>query len=135
MYDIPLDDLRNFNGWEEGTYAGFPGIGGAVRIPPGAKFIDLSTTTTTAPPTANSDNTGEGDTTAPAGDRCAPTYVIEDGDAPLVITRKFDITLDQLNAANTTTANWPNLYTGATINLPAPADCTGAAVTPTSVAG
>lgn len=140
MYDIPLDDLRNFNGWEEETYAGFPGVGGTVRIPPGAKFIDLSTTTTTAAATANSDDTGEGDTTttAPAGgDRCAPTYVIEDGDAPLVITRKFDITLEQLNAANTATANWPNLYTGATINLPAPADCAGgtATVTTTTVAG
>ena len=69
------------------------------------------------------------------GDRCAPTYVIEDGDAPLVITRKFDITLEQLNAANTTTANWPNLYTGATINLPPPADCTGGTPTATTVAG
>ena len=48
------------------------------------------------------DETGEGETTTTgSGDRCAPTYVIESGDAPLVITRKFDITLDQLNAVNT----------------------------------
>ena len=131
MFDVDLDELRNFNGWEEGTYAGWPGVGGTVRIPPGAKYIDETATTTTA--AGDSDDTGEGDTTAPAaGDRCAPTYVIEDGDAPLVITRKFDITIEQLNAANTATPNWPNLYTGATINLPAPADCTGSATATTT---
>ncbi|MET0145259.1 MAG: LysM peptidoglycan-binding domain-containing protein [Ilumatobacteraceae bacterium] len=134
MYEVDLDELRNFNGWEEGTYAGFPGIGGAVRIPPGAKYIDPAATTTTAPAATTGTEGDSTDETASGGDRCAPTYVVESGDAPLVITRKFDITLDQLNAANTSTANWPNLYTGATINLPPPADCTGGAAT-TTLAG
>ena len=47
MFDVDLDELRNFNGWDE-DFAGFPGVGGTVRIPPGAKFIDPTATTTTA---------------------------------------------------------------------------------------
>ena len=129
-FDVDLEELRNFNGWDE-DFGGFPGRGGTVRIPPGAKFIDPAATTTT---TAAGETTEEGDeeeTTAATGtgDRCSPTYVIESGDAPLLITRKFDITLDQLNAANTATPNWPNLYTGNTINLPPPADCANAVTT------
>lgn len=133
LYDIDLEELRNYNGWEEGTYAGFPGVGGTVRIPPGAKFVDPASTTTTAP-SGETAATDAGSTEEASGDRCSPTYVVEDGDAPLVITRKFDITLDALNAANTATPDWPNLYTGRTINLPPPADCAGAA-TATTTAG
>jgi LysM repeat protein len=128
-FDVDLEELRNFNGWDE-DFGGFPGRGGTVRIPPGAKFIDPAATTTTAAG-ETTDATAEEEETAAtgSGDRCSPTYVIESGDAPLVITRKFDITVDQLNAANTATPNWPNLYTGNTINLPPPADCANAVTT------
>ena len=68
------------------------------------------------------------------GDRCNPTYEVQTGDAPLVITRKFDITIEQLNAANVDTPNWPNLYTGREIKLPPPADCAGAVTTTTIAA-
>jgi LysM repeat protein len=134
LYDVDLDELRRYNQWEEGTFAGFPGVGGTVRIPPGAKFIDPAATTTTTPSEESSDTTAAASEGEASGDRCSPTYVVEDGDAPLVITRKFDITLDALNAVNTATPDWPNLYTGRTINLPPPADCAGA-VTATTTAG
>jgi LysM repeat protein len=135
-FDVDLDALRNYNGWAEGTYAGFPGPGGTVRIPPGAKFIDPSATTTTAASASGggTDTAASAPTGSAGGDRCNPTYTIESGDAPLVITRKFDITLDQLNAVNASTPNWPNLYTGRVIKLPPPADCAGA-VTTTTAAG
>jgi LysM repeat protein len=97
-----------------------------VRIPPGAKFIDPSVTTTTAAGDDEATDTtgGDGATAAPAGDRCNPIYVVESGDAPLVITRKFDITIEQLNAVNEgVTPDWPNLYTGREVRLPPPADC------------
>ena len=129
LYDVDLEELRNYNGWDE-NFSDYPGIGGTVRIPPGAKFIDPSVTTTTAAGEEDDDEDTDstdatGDTTeAPGGDRCNPIYVIEAGDAPLVITRKFDITLEALNAANTATPDWPNLYTGREIKLPPPADCT-----------
>jgi LysM repeat protein len=124
LYDIKLEELRNYNGWAA-DFHDAPGIGGTVRIPPGAKFIDPNATTTTAAATGGS-TSGSGSSPAsstPAGDRCHPTYTVKAGDAPLVVTRKFDITIDQLNAANTDTPNWPNLYTGRTIKLPPPADC------------
>jgi LysM repeat protein len=135
-YDISLDELRNYNGWDK-NYSQWPGKGGTVRIPPNAKFIDPNATTTTvAGATGSTDATGS---TTPAagssgGDRCHPTYTVKSGDAPLVVTRKFDITIEQLNAANVDTPNWPNLYTGRTIKLPPPADCANAAAAPTTVA-
>jgi LysM repeat protein len=135
-FDISLDELRNYNGWDA-SYSGFPGKGGTVRIPPGAKFIDPNATTTTAAgATATSDSSGSTPADGSSGgDRCHPTYEVQSGDAPLVITRKFDVTIEQLNAANASTPNWPNLYTGRSINLPPPADCAGAATTTTLAAG
>jgi LysM repeat protein len=137
-YDITLDQLRNYNGWDK-SYSQWPGKGGTVRIPPGAKFVDPNATTTTeaAAATPSTDATGSTTpTSGTGGDRCQPTYTVKSGDAPLVITRKFGITIEQLNAANTATPNWPNLYTGRTIKLPPPADCTNAvpAATTTTVA-
>jgi len=135
-FEISLDELRNYNGWDA-TYSGFPGKGGTVRIPPGAKFIDPNATTTTAAAGQTSDSTGSADSTpadGSSGDRCHPTYEVQAGDAPLVITRKFDITIEQLNAANASTPNWPNLYTGRSISLPPPADCANAVATTTTVA-
>jgi LysM repeat protein len=139
LYDIKLEELRNYNGWAT-DFHDAPGIGGTVRIPPGAKFIDPNATTTTAAAGATGDTTTGSATasSAPAGDRCHPTYTVKSGDAPLVVTRKFDITIEQLNAANTDTPNWPNLYTGRTIKLPPPADCPnaiGGAATTTTAAG
>jgi LysM repeat protein len=138
MYDIKLEELRNYNGWKA-DFSDAPGIGGTVRIPPGAKFIDLNAATTTAAG-ATGDTTGGSatPTSAAEGDRCHPTYEVKAGDAPLVVTRKFDITIEQLNAANTDTPDWPNLYTGRKINLPPPADCPNAipgAATTTAAAG
>ena len=136
-FEISLDELRNYNGWDA-TYSGFPGKGGTVRIPPGAKFIDPNATTTTAAAATGDTTDSSGSTPADGssgGDRCHPTYEVQAGDAPLVITRKFDITIEQLNAANTSTPKWPNLYTGRSISLPPPADCANAAATTTVAPG
>ena len=45
LYDIDLDELRNYNGWAA-DYSDFPAVGGIVRIPPDAQFIDPNATTT-----------------------------------------------------------------------------------------
>ena len=53
LFDVSLDELRNYNGWEA-DYSNYPAPGGTVRIPPNAKFLDPTATTTTvrrAPPT------------------------------------------------------------------------------------
>jgi LysM repeat protein len=128
MFDISLEELRNYNGWEEGTFAGFPGIGGVVRIPPGAKFIDpAATTTTVAGDTADTTDTG----TAPpasAGACTAGTHEVEEGDYPVNVAQKYDITLEALLAANNWTMDangnvpaWPGV--GGTITIPPGANC------------
>jgi LysM repeat protein len=124
-FGISLDELRNYNGWDA-KYSQFPGKGGTVRIPPGAIFVDPNATTTTSAgtttvtgSTSSTGSTGSSGSTpasGSSGDRCHPTYEVQSGDAPLVITRKFDITIDQL------------------INLPPPADSANAVTTTTTVA-
>lgn len=133
LFDVELDALRNFNGWDE-DYAGFPAPGGTVRIPPGAKFIDpAAPTTTAAPGTAEAD-----EETAEAGE-CGGTYTLEDGDFPVDVAKKFDITIDALLAANGFSMNaagnvaqWP--AAGTEIQLPAGPDCATASTTTTTVA-
>ena len=134
LFDVPLDELRNYNGWEA-DYSNYPAPGGTVRIPPNAKFIDPTATTTTVAGTTSGDEETDESTPASGGDRCNPTYTIEEGDAPYVVTAKFDITIEALNAANVSTPDWPNFYTGREIKLPPPADCTGAATTTTAAPG
>jgi len=57
---------------------------------------------------------------------CNPQYTIEPGDAPLVLTSKFDISLDELNDANLNTPDWPAFYAGRQISLPPPDGCDAA---------
>ena len=66
MFDISLDELRNYNGWDADLQR-VPGPGGTVRIPPGAKFIDPNATTTTAAAGATDDTTGSADSTPADG--------------------------------------------------------------------
>ncbi len=134
LFDVELDALRNFNGWDE-DYSGFPAPGGTVRIPPGAKFIDPAATTTTAA----APSTAEGEATTPDAGACGGTYALEDGDFPVDVAKKFDITIDALLAANGFSMNaagnvaqWP--AAGTEIQLPAGPDCATASTTTTTVA-
>jgi len=57
---------------------------------------------------------------------CNPQYTIEPGDAPLVVTAKFDISLDELDDANSNNPDWPTFYTDRQISLPPPEGCEAA---------
>jgi LysM repeat protein len=125
LFDIELDELREYNGWEEGTYAGFPGTGGVVRIPPGAKFIDPTATTTT-----EASDTADTETAPPASaGACTPgSHEIEEGDYPVNVARKYDVSLEALLAANNWSMDangnvpaWPAV--GATITIPPGENC------------
>lgn len=138
-YDVPLQELLEFNGWtlEGQIVPQFTGPGQEIRIPAGARFIDPNATTTTlAPDPANTSTAaaagGSGSSTSSSlnADRCAPgSYVLEEGDYPATIARKFDVSFEALLAVN----NWvlegqivPN-YPGAgeTIVIPPAPDCPG----------
>lgn len=142
MFDVDLEELRNYNGWDA-NYSNWPGIGGTVRIPPGAKFIDQSTTTTTAAPSGGAEG-GEGGATTPTtrapGDCTPGTHKLEAGDYPVTVARKYDITLQQLLSANGwaldasgNVPQWPG--PGGEVKIPAGGDCATGAATTTTAAG
>ena len=121
LFDIDIDELRNYNGWAS-DYSDFPQAGGTVRIPPNAKFIDpTATTTSEADEEDETESTEEeSDTTAAPGD-CEPagSYVVEEGDNPTLIAEKFDVTLEALTSANgwaSDYSDFPNV--GASIVIP-----------------
>ena len=138
LFDVNLDELRRFNGWEE-DWTGYPAPGGTVRIPPGAKFIDPAATTTTEPDTGEGEQPAD-DTAgseAPDPESCTPgTHELQEGDYPVTVARKYDITLEALLAANNwaldpsgNVPQWPG--PGGEVNIPAGSDC---ATTTTTIA-
>lgn len=136
LFDVDLDELRRFNGWDE-DWGGYPAPGGTVRIPPGAKFIDQSTTTTVAPDSGDDGDDGDDATTetrAP-GDCTPGTHELEEGDYPIQVAEKYDITLDDLLAANGLSLDasgnvpgWP--APGGEVAIPAGSDCTTTTTAP-----
>ena len=119
LFDVALDELRNFNGWEADVL-GLPGAGRHGAHPAGRQVHRPNATTTTAAGDRRPTTTTGG---LDADDRPAATAAprrtrSRSGDAPLGVTRKFDITLEALNAANADTPDWPNFYTGREIKLP-----------------
>jgi len=138
-FGISLTDLLNYNGWElEGNIApDFPGVGGEVRIPEGAQFVDPN-----APEEeeeADDDEVETGDTTSDGAiieaepediiddasdDRCVPgRYTLEAGDYPGAVAQKFDVTVDAMAAANRSTPNYANFIVGSEIIIPPADDC------------
>jgi hypothetical protein len=135
LFDISLDELRNWNGWDA-DYANYPGTGGVARIPPNAKFIDPNATTTTVAGTETSES--EAPSSTAAAGSCTPgTHELEEGDYPVDVARKYDITIEALLAANGFSMDgrgnvpaWPG--PGGTVNIPAGDDCSGAATATTA---
>ena len=140
MFEVPLEELLNANDWEltDGIVMEFPPPGEEILIPPGAVFIDpTATTTTERRPRATQPErtTGPDDTTTGSGsttsstinaDRCAPgTYTIEEGEYPLQVAEKFDVSLDALNRANQATNGYRVFYPGLQIIIPPASDCPG----------
>lgn len=133
LYDVDLDELRNFNQWNA-DFSDFPGVGETVRIPPNAKFVDPNAPETTeaeaSETTDASDPSGTGgggeETTTPGttGGPCDPgTYELEAGDYPAGVAKKFDVTVEALNEANAATEGYSSFYVGLEIVIPPPSDC------------
>lgn len=120
-FGVTLDDLVAYNEW--GSVNEFPGPGTPIKIPPGG----------TAPSAASSETAAETETETPsepavtipdAGDNCSQgDYTIVEGDFEGKVASKFDVTVDALRAANTSTSNYGAFYPGLVIVIPAKADC------------
>lgn len=118
-FKITLDALNLANADTEGYDVFYPGL--RIKIPVGATIPDPTATTTTAAGATPAETTT---TIAGGGDNCAPgSYVIQAGDIPSTVAKKFDVTVEQLNEANVNTQGYTNFIVGVTIVIPAKADC------------
>jgi LysM repeat protein len=138
-FEITLSELIEFNNWtlEGQIVPEFEGEGSVVEIPPGAKFIGPEEEEETEPTEVGESNGGtttDGNaigtipgpvgTGDPADDRCvAGRYTVVDGDYPIGVAQKFDVSIDALNQANAGTAGYSTFYTGLEIIIPPAEDC------------
>jgi LysM repeat protein len=129
-FGVSLDLLVSVNEWA--SYAEFPQPGTVILIPPGGTVPVPSTTLAagaTGDTTAPGDTTGTesgtpADTIPNAGDNCAEgKYTIAAGDVPIKVAKKFDVTVEALNAANANTNRYSSFEAGTEIVIPAKADC------------
>lgn len=128
-FGVSLDDLLAVNEWpDSGTTFPFPGT--VIMIPPGGKSVaavaqTAATTSASTPPAGGATDPAATTSSIPdAGDNCAPgSYTIVAGDIPIRVAKKFDVTVEALNAANAGTAGYGSFYVGLKIVIPAKADC------------
>lgn len=116
LYGLAGDVLASYNSWPEGIQHPIF-AGDVVLIPPNSKVPDLGGGST---PT---DGAAAPTTTAPpAGDgECPTTYVIQEGDTSrIAVAEKFDITYEQMDAANVNTPGYQNFIVGTPITIPCP---------------
>lgn len=118
-FNVTLEALELANADTEGWGAFFVGL--KIKIPAGATIPDPSATTTTVGGGTPAQTTT---TIAGGGDNCAAgTYVIQEGDLPGRVAAKFDVTLEQLDAANVNTQGYKAFIVGVTIIIPAKTGC------------
>ena len=130
-YGVTLADLLLVNGW---TLVGnqvpeFPTTAGTIiKLPPNAVAPGTETTlapteSTTAPSSATTVPPVDPTTSTVASDgRC--TYVILAEDTSRVrVANKFDVTVEQLDAANANTPGYGAFYAGLEIIIPSDQDC------------
>ncbi len=121
-YSVSLADLIAYNEWGPNQFA-FPGE--TIKIPPGGTAPGAAATATSDAATTDGTVATNATGTIPAaGDNCpAGTYTIVAGDLPGLVAKKFDVTLEALNAANASTNGYRGFVVGIEIVIPAKTDC------------
>ena len=118
-FGVSLDELVSYNEWPS---AALPFPGETIKIPPGgtapgAESAAASTST-------GDDEAAPAETSPDAGDNCSQgEYTIVEGDYEGKVAANFDVTVDALRAANTSTPNYSSFYPGLVIVIPAKSDC------------
>jgi LysM repeat protein len=114
-YGITVDALSLANVDTPGYGAFYVGL--KIKIPAGAITPSSTVPTDTTLPATPSETTT---TLAGGASNCAQgSYTIVDGDLPFTVAKKFDVTVDQLNAANANTKGYQNFIVGVKIIIPA----------------
>ena len=151
-FGVKFQDLLSLNGWtlSGNQVTNFPAVGTEIKIPagatqPGAATATATTsasasgatttttagasgatTTTTKSATAKSTTTTTAEASTPtnsAGPCVEGTYTIQKGDIPINVAKKFDLTVDQLNAANANTKGYKAFAVGIKIIIPKGSNC------------
>lgn len=117
IHDITMEQLVNYNSWSDGLNH-FLVVGDPVKIPPGAKIPG-----STSASAASTDDTGGDDSSSEdesSGDGC--THTIVQGENPSRVASKYDITVDELRAANPGGV-MDSFLIGATLQIPPNGSC------------
>lgn len=127
LFDIEPDALANYNDWPEGIQHPLQ-IGDAVRVPPNSKIPGASTGSTGSSgdsgdtgDSGDSGDTGSTEATSAPGTGCQHTIV--EGDNPTRVAKKYDITVDELQAANATNPVYQTFLLGSQLTIPAGGSC------------
>lgn len=118
-FGITVEALDQANAATAGYSAFYPGL--KIIIPPGAKVPSAIPETTTIPGETVPGTTSAPTTTVPSdGNGCTTgSYVITaDDTSRTAVAEKFDITVDQLDAANANTKGYSAFYPGLKIIIP-----------------
>lgn len=105
-FGITLDALQLANA-DTANYSMFY-VGLKIKIPAGATIPEESPDTTAVP----------GETTTTVSTCAQGSYTIESGDLPSTVAKKFDVTVEQLDAANVNTKGYKNFVVGVKIIIP-----------------
>ena len=121
LYDITMDVLINYNGWTDGTNH-FLGVGDKILIPPDTPIPGASGSTSGDIAAGDtSGDTGTATSETASGTDCPTTYVIAAGDTSRIkVAAKFDITYEQMDAANVGTPGYSSFVVGTSITIPCP---------------
>jgi len=113
-FDITLEELENANGWSSASVE-LPFPGESIVIPAGAS----DGTSTGSSSSGSSDGGQTGEAIDDPGDNCgAGSYVLENGDNPSSVANKFNVSLDELNAANADNSAYTAFIVGETVVIP-----------------
>jgi len=123
LHDITMEQLVNYNSWSDGLNH-FLRVGDQVKIPPGA-LVPGSASTSTGDSGSGSDSdsgdSGDDDSEdTSSGDGC--THTIVQGENPSRVANKYDITVDELRAANPGGV-MDSFLIGATLTIPPNGNC------------
>ncbi len=120
LYDITLEQLINYNQFADGAnQLILPGQ--TIKIPPDA-LVPGTATQPDPEPATDPDPAGDDTADEPAtGDGCPTSYVIKDGDTTRIgVAKQFDITYQEMDAANANTPGYQNFIVGTEIVIPCP---------------
>jgi len=129
-FHVKFVDLLNINGWtlvgsgNSAQVPEFPGVGTAIKIPPGWTTPGAATDTSGTTATGTTPSTDTTTTIAGGVSTCAAgEYTIVAGDFPAKVAKALDTTVDALNAANAATKGYKSFQVGIKIKTPPKANC------------